>query len=346
MTKLIRFEFMKVFNRGKWLFFAAILFAKLLFAFLSLNLKTDFSVEVYREYTNQLAGMSESEASEFILAESERINSIIAASNEMEEKYMSGEISIDDYKKYRTSYYDANSKIKAFEELYKRYEQFQELEPKNRIYFYDLSWNLFGRYLGFDFFVFFTVVLFCIPVFCREHSDNVCCLNEVSKFGRRKLCFAKITVCFTIGAVAALVLYASDFAVLALRFGMDFADMPIQAVIGYGAMTDDVTVLTFFVGITASKVLWCICAALAAAAVSAVIKEYVLSLIVYASVILIPLQFSAGEQGMLGKIGIGPGLQGNFYHFSLLVPALNIVLWLAVNYVIVAIKYPNKAHSH
>ena len=345
MTDLMYYEFYKTFGRWKWLIVIAILLVKAVFTYNSLDVKANFSIPIYQEYIAQLSNMSQSQAEQFILTENERISSIILARYDMESDYLSGKITLDDYKSYMKTYYEAESKSSAFNAIYQKYEQFQNIEPKNKVYFYDLEWYTFGKYLSLDFFIIFLLMIFGIPIFCREHSCNTHCLNMVSRNGRRKLHNTKLVLFLIIGAVFGIAVYSLDFIVYGIRYGYTNAQMPIQAVMGYSPYADDVSIRRLFISMAIAKILWSICLSLMIAAVSALLKNNIISIIFCAVLLFLPMQIlklNNNAPDWLYNISIATGLQGTKESVNIIAPALNVLAWIAINISVMLLSYPVK----
>ncbi len=345
MTKLMYYEFYKSFGRWKWLIVIAILLVKAVFTYNSLDVSVDFSIPIYQEYIAQLSQMSHADAEQFILEENERISSIIGSRGDKESDYLSGNMTLDDYKAYMKTYYDAESKSSAFNAIYKKYEQFQQIDEKNRVYFYDLDWYTFGKYLSLDFFIIFLLMIFGIPIFCREHSCNTHCLNMVSRNGRRKLHSTKLALFLITGAIFGIAVYSLDFMVYGIRYGYENSQMPIQAVMGYSPYADNVSIRRLFITMAASKILWSVCLALMIAAVSAILKNPIISIIFFAVLLFLPVQIlklNSNTPSWLYNTSIATGLQGEKENVNLIAPAVSVALWAAVNILIMLMLYPKR----
>lgn len=345
MTRLMYYEWYKTFGGFKWLIIVAVLIVKAVFTYQSLDVSVDFSIPIYQEYISQLSHMSLSDAENFILSENERISSILGARSEMENDYSSGRLSLDEYKAYMKTYHEAEAKSPAFNAVYQKYEQLSLLDEKNRVYFYDLEWYTFGKYLGLDFFVILLLTIFGIPIFCREHSCNTHHLNTVCKNGRVRLHLTKLVLALITGLMLGALVYSVDFAVFGLRYGFADSQMPIQAVMGYGSGADDVSVLRLFVTMTVSKVLWCGCLALMIAGTCALIRNNIISIIVCAVLLLFTMQvleLNNGSPSWLHSISILTGMSGTKENADMLTPLMNMSVWAVINILIMAILYPKR----
>ncbi len=339
MTSLIYFECKKIFGNFKWLILVAILIVKAVITYSSLNVSADFSIDIYKDYISTLSQMSQTEAELFVPKEAERLSGILDAKLQMENDYGSGVISLDDYKAYMKKYYEADSKISAFSVIQSRYEQYFELDRSERVWYYDLEWRAFGRMLSLDFCLLFALFIFCIPVYCREHSSGVHTLNMVSKNGRVKLHIAKLSVIIMSSLLFALLIYSVDFAVMGVKYGFENCDKPLRAMIDHGSAYDSMSILKFFVLQSLSKSLWAVCAALSLSVISVIAKNIVISTVVSAAFILIPV-VTVPTNSKLNNYCIGVGLKGSKYHVNLLTPLANILIWLAVTIAVMLILYP------
>lgn len=345
MTKLMYYEFYKSFGRWKWLIVAALLLVKAVFTYNSLDVTADFSIPIYQEYIAQLSQMSQWQAEKFILNENERISSIIGAKADKENEYLSGKITLDEYKAYMKTYYEAESKSSAFGAIYQKYEQFQQIDEQSRVYFYDLEWYTFGKYLSLDFFIIFILMIFGIPVFCREHSCNTHRLNMVSRNGRRKLHSTKLVLFLIIGLMFGIAVYCLDFIVYGIRYGYANAQMPIQAVMSYSPYADNVSIQRLFVSMAIAKILWTVCLALMIAAVSALLKNNIISIIFCAVVLFLPMQIlklNGDTPNWLYNISIATGLMGRKENVDLIVPVINVIAWIMINIFIMTMLYPKR----
>ncbi len=339
MTSLIYFECKKIFGNFKWLILVGIILVKAVITYASLNVSADFSIDVYKDYVDQLSHMSQTDAELFVPKEAERIEEIMGAKEKMESDYASGAISLDDYKAYMKKYYEADSKRSAFAVIQTRYEQFFGIDRSERVWFYDLEWRAFGNMLSLDFCLLFALFIFCIPVYCREHSSGVHMLNMVSKNGRVKLHIAKLSVIIISSLLYALLIYSVDFAVMGAKFGFENFDKPLRAMIDHGSAYDSMPILKFFVLQSLAKTLWAVCAALSLGVISVIAKNIVISTVVSAAFILIPV-VTVPTDSKLNNYCIGVGLKGSKYHVNLLTPLANILIWLAVTIAVMLILYP------
>ena len=345
MTRLMYYEWYKAFGGFKWLIIVVILIIKAVFTYQSLDVSVDFSIPIYREYISELSEMSQSEAEKFILSENERINSVLGGYSEMESAYSSGKLSLEEYKAYIKIYHDAKSKSSAFNAVYQKHEQLSMLSNENRIYFYDLEWYTFGEYMGLDFFAIFLIMIFTVPIFCREHSLNTHHLNMVCKNGRTKLHITKLMLGFISGLVLGLLVYSIDFAIFGLQYGFEYSDMPIQAVMGYSHNADNVSVLGMFAAMSVSKVLWCGCLALMICGICALLRDNIRSVIMCAALLFFPMQvlkLNENSPSWLCSISILSGLSGNKENIDILTPLINTAIWIVINLLITATVYTKR----
>lgn len=347
MTSLIYFECKKIFGNFKWLILVGIIIVKAVITYSSLNVSADFSIEIYKDYISQLSQMSQTEAELYVPKEAQRIESIVGAKVQMENDYSSGAVTLDEYKAYMKKYYEADSKSAAFAVIQTRYEQFFELDRSERVWYYDLEWRAFGKMLSLDFCLLFALFIFCIPVYCREYSSGVHTLNMVSKNGRVKLHIAKLLVIIISSLLFALLIYSVDFAVMGAKFGLDNYDRPLRAMIDHGSAYDSMSILKFFVLQSLSKALWAVCAALSLSVISVIAKNIVISTVISAAFILIPV-VTVPTGSKLNNYCIGVGLKGSKYHVNLLTPFANILIWLAITIAVMLILYPihKKSAAH
>lgn len=345
MTSLIYYECKKIFGNFKWLILVGILIVKVIFTYASLNVSADFSIDVYKDYVNKLSHMSQTDAELFVPKEADRLENILSANEKMQSDYAAGTISLDEYKAYMKKYYEADSKRSAFAVIQTRYEQYFELDRSERVWFYDLEWRAFGNMLSLDFCLLFALFIFCIPAYCREHSSGVHMLNMVSKNGRMKLHIAKLAVIIISSLLFALLIYSVDFAVMGVKFGFENFDKPYRTIIDHGSAYDSMPILKFFVLLSLSKVLWTVCAALTLGVISVIAKNIVISTVVSAAFILIPV-VTVPTDSKLNNYCIGVGLKGSKYHVNLLTPLANILIWLAVSIAVMLIIYPIHIKCH
>lgn len=339
MTSLIYFECKKIFGNFKWLILVGIILVKAIITYSSLNVSVDFSIDIYKDYIDKLSHMSQTDAELYVPKEAERIESIVGAKEKMENDYASGAITLDDYKAYMKKYYEADSKISAFEVIKTRYEQFFELDRDERVWFYDLEWCAFGKMLSLDFCLLFALFIFCIPVYCREHSSGVHTLNMVSKNGRIKLHITKLAVMTVSAALFAILIFSVDFTVMGVKFGLENYDKPFRAILDHGSAYDSMSIIKFFVLQSLSKTLWAVCAALSLGVISVIAKNIVISTVISAAFLLIPV-VTVPANSKLNNYCIGVGLKGSKYHVNLLTPFANILIWLAITIAVMLILYP------
>ncbi len=333
MSGLIKSEMYKLLlDRKKWLLIIIAFGIKCTFAFFTMRINVGFSAGIYREYINILSETPEENRGEYIEKEKCRLEEIISAKAQTESDYHNDIISLDEFKAYMNSYYDAEHKQPAFEAILEKYQRYSELPDEERIYYYDLDIQALLGYLGFDYFLFLFAVIFIVPCFCGEYSCGIHPLISVTENGRGKLYFAKITAAIFVMAIISLMFCTADFAIYGIKFGFENCGMPIQTVRRTLFNFPAISIAQYLVLNTVIKVLFDVCLATVICLMSVLLKSAILTAFAVAAAVLMPWLMNSLLPQWINRISVGAGLSGTLLTCSenVLLAVLSIVFHMII----------------
>lgn len=313
MGSLFKTEMYKLLVDGKrWIIIAAVLITKLIFLFWQLNLNVDFSPEIYRQYIDMIAEMPPHERPQYIEGRYAELNEIISVCGEREKDYHAGKITIDEYKVYVSSYYEAVAHQPAFAAIYEKQQIYAELPESNRVFYYDLNLELLFSSLRFDYFMFLLVIAVFVPFFCCEYSCGIFPMLSVTERGGKDLLRVKLYAAICGAFLIGILVYAADFAVFAVKYGTEYLDMPIRSVRGVICELSDFSAAQYLLLITGIKLLWTACLTAAVGMLSMLFKNPITTSLLAIAVVLMPWLLSFALPSEINRILIGSGLSGGF----------------------------------
>lgn len=311
MCGLIKSEMYKLLlDRKKWLLIIIAFAVKCLFAFFAMRINVGFSAGIYREYIDILSEISEENRGEYIEKEKCRLDEIISAKAQKETDYHNDIISLDEFKEYMNSFYDAEHKQPAFEALLEKYRRYSELPDEARVYYFDLEIEALLGYLGFDYLLFLFAAVFIVPCFCGEYSHGIHPLISVTENGREKLYFAKIEAAIFVMTIISLMFYMADFAVYGIKFGFENCRMPIQTVRNTLFDFPGLPIAQYLVLNTVIKISFGVCLAAVICLLSVLLKSAVLTAFAIAAAVLMLWLMNSLLSQRINRISVGVGFSG------------------------------------
>lgn len=313
MDSLFKSEMYKLLADGKrWIVIAVVLTAKVVFLFWQLNIDVDFSPEIYRQYIDRIAEMPPRERPQYIEDRYAELNEIISVRGEKEKDYHAGKITIDEYKVYVSSYYEAVAHQPAFAAIYEKQQVYAGLPESNRVFYYDLNLELLFSSLGFDYFVFVLFIAVFVPFFCCEYSCGIFPMISVTERGGKDLLRVKLFTAVCGALLLGVLIYAADFAVYALKYGTEYFDMPIRSVRGVICGFSDFSAAQYLLLITGIKLLWTVCLTAVIGMMSMLSKNPITASLLTVAAVLMPWLLSFAFPSEINRALIGSGLSGRF----------------------------------
>lgn len=187
----------------------------------------------YLEYMETLRGELTPEKEQFLRDERERITPVLEIQAEMEEKYLNGQLSKEEYEQYIDRLTYAQMHQQDFERIYGEYEYIlscREASPPVPAEFVDrYYWDYLFSLDSVDFVLIALLVFFIPRIIQRETASNMLPIIDSSLNGRMKTIRAKMLLAVCVSVLAALLLNGAELLVYACRFGLDHPAAPLQS---------------------------------------------------------------------------------------------------------------------
>ena len=213
-----------------------------------------YSDEVYKRYTQQLAGSLTEEKTAYLNDRLIEIEELLSVYDEMQQRYTNGEISLADYADYTERHGIADADESTVRYLCSKCEALNACDDLDKQLFYDTAWQELFKDNGGD--ILLLIGVLCIAVVCfeREYSSGASAVLLTSKHGRAQLCAVKLSCVALSAFLLSLMLSAARLCVFAARTGLDFSELPAGNVLITGALGNK-TLLGYYLTDTALKTL-------------------------------------------------------------------------------------------
>lgn len=197
-----------------------------------------YSPQVYRQYTEQLAGEYTPKKRELIFTRLDEVNNVIAEHEQLLEQYNADLIDLDEFAAHNKQYNQAIAEQQTLEYLAKKCESFDSLGTGE--FFYDTNWYDLYSYRRYDLLSVLLLMLLIPPVFCNEYSSKMADILRTTKCGKTRLAVIKLSVSMVVMFLLSLIISTAELCTFAARYGLDSAFAPLQSIMGceeYGEMT-------------------------------------------------------------------------------------------------------------
>ena len=211
-----------------------------------------YSDEVYKRYTEQLSGSLTEEKTTYLNDRLTEIEELLAVYDVMQQRYTSGEISLEDYADYTERHGIAAADESTVRYLCNKCEALNACDGFDKQLFYDTPWQELFEDNGGD--ILLLIGVLCIAAVCfeREYSSGASAVLLTSKHGRAQLCAVKLSCVALSAFLLSLMLSAARLCVFAARAGLDFSELPAGNVLITGTLGNK-TLLGYYLTDTALK---------------------------------------------------------------------------------------------
>lgn len=190
-----------------------------------------YSPQVYRQYTEQLAGEYTPKKRELIFTRLDEVNNVIAEHEQLLEQYNADLIDLDEFAEHNKQYNKAIAEQQTLEYLAKKCESFDSLGSGE--FFYDTDWYDLYSYRRYDLLSVLIMMLLIPPVFCNEYSSKMADILRTTKCGKTRLAVIKLSVSMFVMFWLSLIISTAELCTFAARYGLDSAFAPLQSIMGY-----------------------------------------------------------------------------------------------------------------
>ncbi|MCD7918949.1 MAG: DUF5050 domain-containing protein [Clostridiales bacterium] len=289
--KLFQYEMKKiyVYRWGLFLFAAFLLMqtGMLLAGDMPDNLEAQQYRESYQYYLEQVDGEWTQEKEDFLKAEAEAIQDAEQATDAAWQSYYKGALTGAELQSEIASYDALLERKNGFNVVYNQYLYICE-EKENRFFLETNGWSGLLNNTMLDFPLILATLLMIVPVFCNEYTSKMDLLSLTTRNGQKSFLLDKI---FAVG-LTIIVLCLSEailrYGFYALRYGLPHGDYPLQSVEVFGACTKNVTLMQAYILLSASRLFGGLYLAALILAVSAISRQYSLSVFIPTASVLLP----------------------------------------------------------
>ncbi len=289
MSKVLFAELKKLFKlQHLLLIFLIALSMRTVLCFVPTAHDHPYSDEVYKHYTTQLSGELTDEKMRFLDARLAEIQRLIADYDIMQQKYQSGEITLDEYSDFTSRHGIAKAEEKTVMYLCEKYAKLSECSGFDKQIFCDTDWSDLFAENSYDYIMLIALLCIAVPAFDSEFSSGSFAQILTSKRGRTQTAFAKLIAVTLAVFVLSLLMSAARLGVFAYRHSFDFADKAA----GNLLLTDSLgekSLLGYYITDALLKALAFVFYALAACAISTACKNVTFSFVLSFLVCVTPL---------------------------------------------------------
>lgn len=213
-----------------------------------------YSDEVYKSYTTQLEGKLTAEKAEYLNSRLAEIDELIAAYDEMQQRYTSGEMNLDEYSAYTERHGKAKAEESTVRYLCRKCEILDGCTDFDKQIFCDTAWNDFFEDNGFDYVMLIALLCIAVPAFDAEYSSGSFKQIITSKRGKTQLALSKLAAVLVTVFMLSCLMSAVMLGAFVYRNGLEYSDMPVGNILltdGFG----DTSLIVYYLKYTLLKAL-------------------------------------------------------------------------------------------
>ncbi len=301
---MIRNELQKLFSPLHIIILIVILAIKICVSVMPYTVRVPYSKAVYREYMRELAGQTAAEAAVFIAGESawmnEELNAEIADGKTVQEQFAVSE-----------ARRDADRKKEAFEAVCAKYAYFCEFAENDDppVFFYDLEWNAFLTDNSPDWLFLLCIITVIVPFFTAD-CGAIRTMLFASRHGRARLIRVKLHCAWITALALSLLFQAAEIICFIARSGMAWSDAPLHSLQAFSGSRLGLTLCSFMLLRSISRILWSIPVCLLAAYLCVRIRSASFSVLLFAGILLIPALLGGFLPPVIGSMLVGISMNG------------------------------------
>ena len=251
------------------------------------NLEAQKYRESYLYYLEQVDGAWTQEKEDYLKEEVEVIQEANEAVDSAWEAYYDGELTKEELQSEIAPYEEILEREDGFNVVYNQY-LYICVGKDNRFFVETNGWSGLLDDGMLDFPLLLAMLLLIVPVFCSEYVCQMDLLSLTTKNGQKSYLKDKLLAAGLIIFVLCLSAAAVRYGFYALRYGLPHGGYPIQSVEAFGSCTKNVTLMQAFLLLFASRLFGGLYLAALILAVSAVSRQYGLSVFIPTASILLP----------------------------------------------------------
>ena len=255
---------------------------------------------VYKQYAMQIEGRITDETYAFIEAENEYINSVLDRREEIDNRFASGTISIDDYQAYSDEYSYANNHREPLEKIRRHLSYLESVEESRGIeaaFFYDTGWSLLFN-SGMDWVLYLLVLMIGAVSFAQEYdarssSGRFAAILRTAKHGRCVTCKYKLLSAVTITATLNIIYQVIDWMFIFKNYYMPMPQATILSIQTFGDTAWNISLMLYMVMMALMRLVAVIILTLFTCVLSRLTKRAFIAITVSGVVTLLPAAIGA-----------------------------------------------------
>ncbi len=271
-----------------------ILTAKAFFVPSMFENRSEFSDSIFKEYMIVLNGEYTEEKSRYIAEERNRLNSVVAQHNSMNQKYIDGEIPFAEYEVYLREYYSALSAKDVFYLVDERDAYLRELNEEGikANFLYDTGWKKLFESDPDLFLISAALLVFCAAYSC-EHSKfssggEFAAIIRPTVKSSAKTSAAKFLSVIVTSFILFVLFYAQDIIFIAKEYGLQGLRAPLVSVFLMQNVKIGMEIWQYLVFLGLLRFMGVLTVSFISCAMSELIRSVVASISVSAAVVLLP----------------------------------------------------------
>ena len=243
----------------------------------------DINGEIYKSYISDLSALSAEEQSEYIRAEGDLIRETLSSWDEMQQKYMNGQLSDEEYLDYTRNYNICRARAETFNVISQKAERFRKDHTLR--FTYDLELEGYLTTMTADFPLIIMLIIFAGRFFITEIPVYPFILT--CRDGGRKTYRAKFLTHFI---TAFIIIFAFNLAELTALFSKNLGDLyaPAASMDAFAVLDTDITCFSYIVSTYIYRIISEIVFCVLLFAISNRCKKYITFYCVTAALLAIP----------------------------------------------------------
>lgn len=241
----------------------------------------------YRSYLSQVEGVCTPERGAWLEAEAQAITQAELEVDQLYQDYYAGGLTAQELETQLEPLEEKTNRSEGFDALYSQYAYIAQ-DPERR-YFLDVNgWaGLLGED-GVDVVLILTLILLVTPMLCGEYVCSMDTLALTTRGGHRSLFDSKLWLALLVAVGLSVAGLALRLGFYALRYGLSHWDYPLQSVQLFGSSDKALSLGQAFALLSASRVLGAVYLAALILGLSALTRQYALTVFLSAALVVLP----------------------------------------------------------
>jgi hypothetical protein len=277
-----------IFNRYIFLIFALFI-VQIIFCFVPKIYNHSYSVEVYKNYMQELGGDFTPEKETTIRQRLAEIEELKQNYDSYTEAYKQDKITLDEFDEINIKMNKAKAEETTLQYLAEKCDYYNSTGGYEKKFFYDTDWLDFLSHQNYNYLILLAVICIVVSVFDKEYSSDSISMILTTKYGYDKVYISKIIIVFLTAFLIAFLMYMTKYGIFSNRIGGSFQSENLGNLIGYDGY-GDIKISEFYIIDTLIKsVSWAV-SSVFICLISIFCKNSIFTIFISAVVLVIPSQ--------------------------------------------------------